>query len=122
MNYEVLTVFFDKLVSLYLDSSKSLLKKNELLRLKLLSQSFSLLEKDNLSAIQQLNISMSIMSLLKAENLFDIYLSSTNNDKINLIDDIQNIIDGNIYLEQMLEKNNVTFENSQDFKLLTKHI
>ena len=122
LNYEVLPIFFDKLVSLYLDSSKILLKKNELLRLKLLLKSLTLSEKENLSSFESLNISMSITSLLKSENLFNKFIYGTNNDKIDMINDIQNIFDGNYYLEDLLQKNNITFDNSQNYKSLTKHI
>ncbi len=122
LNYEVLPIFFDKLVSLYLDPSKTLLQKNELLRLKLLFKSLILLEKENLSSFESLNISMSITSLLKSENLFNKFIYGTNNDKIDMINDIQNIFDGNYYLEDLLQKNDITFDNSQNYKSLTKHI
>ena len=122
LNYEVLPIFFDKLVSLFSDSSKTLLRKNELLRLKLLLKSLTLSEKEKLSSFESLNISMSITSLLKSENLFNKFIYGTNNDKIDMINDIQNIFDGNYYLEDLLQKNNITFDNSQNYKSLTKHI
>lgn len=122
LNYEVLSVFFDKLTALYLDKSGELLKKNESLRFNTLKQSIYLLLDDNLPHVGKLIASMSASSLLQAEHLFDRYLYGTTSEKNDIIEQIQNIFDGENKVEDLLEVNDITFDNSQNCELIKKHL
>lgn len=122
LNYEVLPVFFDKLTALYLDKSGNLLQKNEQLRFNTLKKSISILQEDNIPTINKIIASMSISSLLKSENLFDKYLYSTASEKEIMMDQIQKIFDGENKVEDLLDLNEITFDNSQDCKMIKRHI
>ena len=122
LNYEVLTVFFDKLTALYLDKSGELLKKNEKLRFNTLKQSINLLLDDNIPLISKVIASMSVSSLLQAEHLFDRYMYGSAKEKQDIIEQIQNIFDGKIKVEDLLDSTDITFDNSQSCKLIKKHL
>lgn len=122
LNYEVLSVFFDKLTALHLDKSGDLLKKNESLRFNTLKQSIYLLLDDNLPLLGKSIASMSVSSLLKAEHLFDKYIYGTTSEKNDIIEQIQNIFDGKNKVEDLLEVNGINFDNSQNCELIKKHL
>lgn len=122
LNYEVLSVFFDKLTALHLDKSGEILKKNESLRLNTLKESIYLLLDDNLPLVGKLIASMSVSSLLQAEHLFNKYIYGTTSKKHDIIEQIQNIFDGENKVEDLLEVNDITFDNSQNCELIKKHL
>jgi len=121
LNYEVLSVFFDKLTALYLDKSGELLKKNEQLRFNTLRQSIYLLSGKNIPLISKVIASMSVSSLLQAEHLFDKYMYGTISEKDDIMGQIQNIFDGKSKVEDLLSSTEITFNNSQDCELIKRH-
>lgn len=122
LNYEVLSVFFDKLTALYLDKRGELLKKNEKLRFNTLRKSIHILLEDNITLISKLIASMSVSSLLQAEHLFDKYMYGTTNEKDDIMEQIQNIFDGKTKVEDLLDYTEITFNNSQDCELIKRHL
>ena len=122
LNYEVLSVFFDKLTALYLDKSGDLLKKNESLRFNILKQSIYLLLDDNTPLFGKLIASMSVSSLLQAEHLFDKYIYGTASEKNDILEQIQNIFDGKMKVEDLLDSTEITFDNSQSYELIKRHL
>lgn len=122
LNYEVLSVFFDKLTALHLDKSGDLLKKNESLRFNTLKQSIYLLLDDNLPLVGKLIASMSVSSLLQAEHLFDRYVYGTPKEKNDILEQIQNIFDANCQVEDLLAANEITFDNSQNYELIKRNL
>lgn len=122
LNYEVLSIFFDKLTALHLDKSGELLKKNERLRFNTLNQGIYLLLDENISLVSRLLASMNISSLLQAEHLFDKYMYGTISEKQDIIQQIQNVFDGGITIEDLLVLNDITFDNSQNYELIKRHL
>ena len=80
------------------------------------------MQEDNIPTINKIIASMSISSLLKSENLFDKYLYSTASEKEIMMDQIQKIFDGENKVEDLLDLNEITFDNSQDCKMIKRHI
>lgn len=122
LNYEVLSVFFDKLTALHLDKSGELLKKNEQLRFNTLRQSIYLLLDKNIPLVSKVVASMSISSLLQAEHLFDKYMYGTAIEKSDILEQIQNIFDGKTTIEDLLDFTEITFDNSKNYKLIKRHL
>lgn len=121
-NYEVLTVFFDKLTSFELDPTGNVLRNNELLRLKKLREALILLQNKNIDSFNKINLSMAVISLLKAENLFSMYFDGSVLDKKSLMYDIGKVFRGITSLDKMLEQNNITLDNSQNSKIIMKRL
>ena len=63
---------------------------------------------------------MGIISILEAEKLFDRYLYGTNNDKDNIVSKINNILLGNIKLEDLLRDTEISIDSCQDKKLIKR--
>ncbi len=117
---EVLPIFFDKLVALYIDDNYETLKANEILRFIRLYKSIMLLKKENISFYHKSKLSMIIVSILEAESLFDKYLYGTQNDKNNIIFNIKNVLCGNLKVEDLLKSENITIENCQSKQIIKK--
>ncbi len=119
---EVLPIFFDKLTALYVDNNYETLKTNEKLRLIRLFKAINSYKNTNLSLYQKTKLSMCIISILEAEKLFNKYLYGTNNDKDNIILKINEVLLGNIQLEDLLKENEITINNCQEKKLIKRKI
>ena len=65
---------------------------------------------------------MCIISILEAEKLFNKYLYGNNNDKDNIILKINEVLLGNIQLEDLLKENEITINNCQEKKLIKRKI
>lgn len=117
---EVLPMFFDKLVALHIDDNYETLKVNEILRFIRLYKSIMLLKKDNISFYHKSKLSMIIISILEAESLFDKYLYGTKNDKDSIIFTIKKVLCGNLKVEDLLKRENITIENCQSKQLIKK--
>ena len=119
---EVLPIFFDKLTALYVDNNYETLKINEKLRFIKLFKAIDGLKSNNLSLYQETKLSMGIISLLEAEKLFDRYLYGTNNDKDNIILRINDVLLGNIKLEDLLKDTEISVDSCQDKKLIKRKV
>lgn len=118
-NYEVLPRFIELLHNT--PSADDTFFNNILI----MNQEHSLLEKINYlhfqtkfsqnnpnleSSESNLEHSTYLISSLKAFNLYEIYLNSTSKGKQKLINQIQNIFDGEMVVEELLAKNKVSME------------
>ena len=119
---EVLPIFFDKLTALYVDNNYETLKINEKLRFIKLFKAIDGLKSNNLSLYQETKLSMGIISILEAEKLFDRYLYGTNNDKDNIILRINDVLLGNIKLEDLLKDTEISVDSCQDKKLIKRKV
>lgn len=63
---------------------------------------------------------MGIISILEAEKLFDKYLYGTHNDKDNIILKINDVLLGNIKLEDLLKYIKISINSCQDKKLIKR--
>ena len=128
-NKEVISIFLEKLAACHLDSSGYLLKINEQYRLKHLYDSllslylYTDIEKTDYQKEDEIVKSMYIESTLKAMKLFDIYQSlRKEKQRRKLLDQIQEVFDGKIQVEELLQKNGVTLSNSQSLTLIQKRM
>lgn len=119
---EVLPIFFDKLTALYINDNYETLKINEKLRFIRLLNAIDSYKNKNLSLYHKTKLSMGIISILEAEKLFNIYLYGTNNDKDNIIANINDVLLGNKQVEDLLEETEITTENCQDKRLIKRKI
>ena len=117
---EVLPIFFDKLTALYVDNNYETLKINEKLRFIRLFKAIDSYKNKNLSLYHKTKLSMGIISILEAEKLFDKYLYGTNNDKDNIVSKINNVLLGNIKLEDLLKDTEISIDSCQDKKLIKR--
>ena len=119
---EVLPIFFDKLTALYVDNNYETLKTNEKLRFIKLFKAIDGLKSNNLSLYQETKLSMGIISILEAEKLFDKYLYGTNNDKDNIVLKINDVLLGNIKLEDLLKDTEISVDSCQNKKLIKRKV
>lgn len=112
MNYELLSLFIDKLSSFYHNSHSDLFLINEYYRLKILKQALNLLRNYELDKNQLKNVLMMIESILKTEHLFSNFIDGEKNDRDTILNNIQNVFDGNIFIEDMLNDLSIKFDNS----------
>lgn len=122
-NKEILPILIEKIVALELDPTEQLLRKSELMRFRdLLEKISNLYSPDNLTRTELLEESVYVTSTLKAQNLFDKYLYGDKKTKEEMLSQIQSIFDGYETVEEFLEKNDVTLENSTDIKMIKSHL
>jgi len=119
---ELLPIFFEKVASLKKDPSGDLLRINNLIRYYDVLTCLCSICEDDISFENTISYSSYIVSTLKAEKLFDIYLNSNSNDKKLIMNKIQSVLDGRITLESLLDELDITLKNSSDVKILKKHI
>ena len=119
---EVLPIFFDKLTALYTDDNYETLNANERLRFIRLFKAITNCKNKDLSTLEINKLSMGITSILEAENLFDIYLYGTRNDKDAIISKVNDALLGNIQVEDLLQSFDITTENCQNKQLIKRHI
>ena len=117
---EVLPIFFDKLTALYINDNYETLKINEKLRFIRLFNTIDNYKNKCLSLYNKTKLSMGIISILEAEKLFDKYLYGTNNDKDNIILKINDVLLGNIKLEDLLKDTEISINSCQDKKLIKR--
>ena len=115
---EVLPIFFDKFTALYINDNYETLKINEKLRIIRLFNAIDSYKNKGLSLYHKTKLSMVIISILEAEKLFDKYLYGTNNDKDNIILKINDVLLGNIKLEDLLKYTEISINSCQDKKLI----
>lgn len=108
LNKEVLTVFFEKLAALELHEDKSMLYKSEIMRYRNLFEYIVILKYNDFTYSEKVEASMFINSILLADVLFDIYINGDDVLKLEIMNDIQSIFDGNMVLEEMLSKYEVS--------------
>ncbi len=63
-----------------------------------------------------------ISSTLKALHLYDIYINSSNQRKIEILSLIEDIFKRKLTVEKLLGKMNVTYTNSNDFQLIKEYV
>ena len=118
-NSEIASIFFERVAALQYDST--------LLELCTLERYQSLLGSlckliDSKDIEKNIMSSTYIVSTLKAEKLFDIYLESNDITRSVIMNKMQMLMDGKTTLESILKEMDVTLENSSDVILLKKHI
>lgn len=121
-NRELLPIFLELLAALSFDSTRNLFRKIQITRLIDLRRQIALLYLCQFNNLAKLEPSIYVSSTLKALNLLDIYLNGNENLKKEILNDIQNIFDGKYPLEILLDKHNITLENSKDIQLVKKYI
>ena len=117
---EVSPIFFDKLTALYINDNYETLKINEKLRFIRLFKAINSYKNKSLSLYQKIKLSMGIISILEAEQLFDKYLYGTSNDKDNIVSKINNVLLGNMQLEELLKDSEISIDSCQDKKLIKR--
>lgn len=124
VNREVISIFLEKVYALEADPSGELLKLSEKTRMiDILVKYTQLLGTSKVSQPQKDEALVYIKSTLAAEKLFDMYLNERkqkNKDKY--FQDIQAVFDGQMTVEDLLTKRNITNANSQDLGMLQRHI
>ena len=119
-NGEVASIFFER-VAAYQKGDSTLLKLCTLERYQsLLGSMCSLIETDDIE--KNIISSTYIVSTLKAEKLFDIYLESNSITRSVIMNKMQLLMDGKITLESILKEMDINFENSSDVNILKKHM
>lgn len=119
---ELLSIFLEKVAAFQKDPSGKLFVYNNLIRYMDILQCLYYLCEDEISFEDSINYSTYIVSSLKAEKLFDIYLKGNDVTKELIMDKIQLVMDGVLNLENMLSELEINLENSCDINILKKHI
>lgn len=81
-----------------------------------------LYEENNHSRTDRVEASAYITSTLKAMNLFDRYLESNQEERKEILAGIQMVFDGNKTVEEYLDSQDITLENSTNIGLIQKHL
>ena len=122
-NKEVLPIFLEKVAALELDNSLELLTVCETMRFRsFLEYVLDLYEENNHSRTERVEASAYITSTLKAVNLFDRYLESNQEERKEILAGIQMVFDGNKTVEEYLDSQDITLENSTNIGLIQKHL
>lgn len=121
-NREVISIFLEKLSALMLDDSENLLRNIQLSRYQDLLKCFEFLNNENVDDMYKLEASVYVVSSLKAEQVFGLYLNNDGKFRERMLLSIQNIFDGKQTVEDFLEKYDVDFENSKDKNILKRQL
>ena len=127
-NKEVISIFLEKVAALELDSTNHLLHLIEKMRYRSLQENIKALNSfhngdPTISFTAATESSMYIESTLKAEKLFDIYQNARKpKEKVRILSAIQNIFDGQMTVEELLQKNQVTAAKGADLSLTRRHL
>lgn len=121
-NREVLSIFVEDLISYEKDSSGALLRNILLYRYGDLLQCIRYLKKESASVNIKLEASIFIMSTLKAEKLFNIYINSSTHEREKILQGIQNVFDGKETVEDFLDRYNITYNNSKNEEIIVKQL
>ena len=118
-NSEIASIFFERVAALQYDST--LLELCTLERYQsLLGSICNLLDSKDIE--KNIISSTYIISTLKAEKLFDIYLESNDITRSIIMNKMQMLMDGKTTLENILKEMDITIENSSDVNILKKHL
>lgn len=118
-NSEIASIFFERVAALQYDST--LLELCTLERYQsLLGSICNLLDSKDIE--KNIISSTYIISTLKAEKLFDIYLESNDITRSVIMNKMQMLMDGKTTLENILKEMDITIENSSDVNILKKHL
>ena len=125
-NLEILSIFNELFHASILDSEERVLRLNDSRRIYEMSivaqelvdyhNGLSPMDRD-----EQLDNCKYLVSGLKAYNLFITFYYGSDELKNDILDDIQSVFNGYLTVEELLEKYNITFENSQEPKRLIKY-
>lgn len=127
-NKEVISVFLEKVAALELDPLGNLLRTSERMRYRVLFEHLTnlyiyLRKPDPKNYNSVLESSMYIESTLKAEKLFDIYQNARKpKEKARILSAIQSVFDGQMTVEELLQKNQVTAAKGADLSLTRRHL
>ena len=119
-NSELLPIFMEKLAALEMGNSVFLQTVEDLRSYYTLTFISSLMLEQNLSEEEIRDNDMYVKSFLMANNLFYTYLESDNYTKAQIMKKIQDIFDGKLTLEALLDIMNINLENSSDSKVIEK--
>lgn len=118
-NSEIASIFFERVAALQYDST--LLELCTLERYQsLLGSICNLLDSKDIE--KNIISSTYIISTLKAEKLFDLYLESNDITRSVIMNKMQMLMDGKTTLENILKEMDITIENSSDVNILKKHL
>lgn len=122
-NSEILSIFLELLNLLETPNSKRLLPLGDAIRMIELQNDILILNNpNNYQQDDLLEASKYAASISKAYGLFLEYYYGTVTTKKYILSRIQNIFDGNLQLENLLEEFNLTFENCLSDKRLIKYL
>lgn len=122
-NSEVIPIFNEKLLASEMSSSGNLLKEMERRRFKAVyTEMCGLFCSEDVDSLEKTRLSYYITSAIKATHLFDKYANGSDATKKNILGGIQGVFDGEITVEDLLDDNNVTLENSSSVELVKRHI
>lgn len=114
LNHEVLPLFIDKLSLICFD--KETFETNEIRRLYLLKRAILILGKKGLTSYEKDFATMIVCSTLIGNHLFYQYIYGTKTDRTIILDGIQNVFDNKYRVDDILEKRNISLENSINIK------
>ncbi|MGN1372297.1 MAG: hypothetical protein ACI4XM_08495 [Candidatus Coprovivens sp.] len=125
-NLEILSIFNELFHASILDQQETILRLNDSRRIYEMSISAQeLIEyhkgKSKTTRDELLDCCKYLISGLKAYNLFITFYYGSDKLKNDILDDIQSVFDGYLTLEELLEKYDITLENSQEPKKLIKY-
>lgn len=119
---EFLSIFLELVHAYQVDTTENLLKINDSRRiLEMLTISEQLLSIPRTFEDTLIEDSKYLNSSLKAYNLFISYYYGSTSLRKEILDTARKVIGGNITLDDMLRKYEITYENSQDEKKLKKY-
>ncbi len=118
-NIEVLSIFNELFHASILDIDEKTLKVNDARRIFEMAITAATLRNFadglcELSTREQLDCCKYLVSDLKAYNLFTLFYYGNDELKNDILDGVQAVFDGYLTVEELLEKFNITFENSQN--------
>lgn len=110
-NYEVIPIFIE-LIHAFLADNKNITSASIILRLNSLLEKIIYFERKTNNEITEFDVEQSVylISTLKVLNLYEIFIDSPSTKKQAIINQIQNIFDGKITVEELLEKENISME------------
>lgn len=117
---EVISVFMDKLASINRDRNTFLF--NQFYRLSLLKDAIYLILSNSLSIEQLKKIKIIIETILESEHLFNKYVNSSKNDKIRILNNLQDIFDRKIDILDFLEIVGVSLYNSLETTYILENL
>ena len=118
LNREVLSIFLEKLFSLKIDKDGRLTESLNNVRFNNVLKCIELQSK-NIKDTFKLEACIYVVSTLKAEHLYNVYLNGDNSIKKEILKDIQLVFDGMLGVEELLEKYDIIYDSS---KMVCKRI
>lgn len=122
-NHEVLPIFIELLYILeYNSKTNNLFKLHDYVRLKSLVKQFKNIVVSKILPIKinydLIDYNIFVTSTITAYKLFNLYVNGTLKQKEYIIQNIQNIFDGNMQLEEFLNELNINFDNKVKRKVI----